>query len=195
MLYAIGLGPGDKNLLTIKAVEVIKKAEEVIVPGKMAYELVKDIREPRIVEFPMGSADRVVKSLAEEIAFKSCDVAFCCLGDPMLYSTFRNLYNELVKINPKIEVEIVPGITSVSCALAKAKIFVEKALLVTTPEFSEADVFVVMKSKKPREIAEKLKSKGFADFWLVERMFMEGERITKNLPENADYFSLVVAKR
>ncbi|MEM0315217.1 MAG: cobalt-factor II C(20)-methyltransferase [Archaeoglobaceae archaeon] len=195
MLYAIGLGPGDKKLLTLKAVEIIKKADEVIVPGKMAYELVKDIREPRIVEFPMGDASKVVRALAEELAFKSCDVAFCCLGDPMLYSTFHHLYSELVKINPRIEVEIVPGITSVSCALAKTKVFVEKALLVTTPEFHKEEVVAVMKSKKPKEIAEKLKSQGFSDFWFVERMFMEDERITKNLPENADYFSLVVAKK
>ncbi|MEM0316281.1 MAG: precorrin-2 methylase, partial [Archaeoglobaceae archaeon] len=78
---------------------------------------------------------------------------------------------------------------------AKAKVFVEKALLVTTPEFHREEVVVVMKSKKPKEVAEKLKNQGFSDFWFVERMFMEGERITKNLPESADYFSLVVAKR
>ncbi len=195
MLYAVGLGPGDKKMLTLKAVEIIKKVEEVIVPGKMAYELVKDIREPRIVEFPMRRAEKVVKALAEEIAHKSGDIAFCCLGDPMLYSTFHHLYNELIKINPKIEVEIVPGITSVSCALAKAKVFVEKSLLVTTSEFLEADVVAVMKSKKPLEIAKKLRDQGFSDFWFVERMFMEGEKVTKVLPENADYFSLVVARK
>lgn len=195
MLYAVGLGPGDKGLLTMKAVEVIKRADEVIVPGKMAYELVEDIREPRIVEFPMGNADKVVRSLAEEIAFKSSDVAFCCLGDPMFYSTFHHLYKELLRINPGIEVEIIPGITSISCALAKARVFVEKSLLVTTPDFAETEVVVVMKSKKPKEIAEKLREMGFADFWFVERMFMQGERITSDLPETADYFSIVVAKR
>lgn len=195
MLYAVGLGPGDKKLLTLKAVEIIKKVDEVIVPGKMAYELIKDIREPRIVEFPMRSADRVAKALAEEIAFKSCDVAFCCLGDPMLYSTFHHLYSELIKINPKIEVEVVPGVTSVSCALAKAKIFVEKALLVTTPEFSNVDVVVVMKSKRPLEIEKKLKKDGFSDLWFIERMFMESEKVTKDFPESADYFSMVVARR
>lgn len=195
MLYAVGLGPGDKKLLTLRAIEVIKRVDEVIVPGRMAYELVKDIREPRIVEFPMGRAEKVVKTLAEEIASKNCEIAFCCLGDPMLYSTFHHLYNEIMRINPQIEVEIVPGITSVSCALAKTKVFVEKALLVTTPELLEVEVAVVMKSKRPREIVERLKGQKFSEFWFIERMFMEGERVMKDFPESADYFSLVVARR
>uniref|UniRef100_A0A7J2THH6 Precorrin-2 methylase n=1 Tax=Archaeoglobus fulgidus TaxID=2234 RepID=A0A7J2THH6_ARCFL len=194
MLYAVGLGPGDKKLLTLRAVEVIKKVDEVIVPGKMAHGLIKDIKDSRIVEFPMGSGESVAKDLAKEIVEKRHDVAFCCLGDPMIYSTFHHLYREIAKIDPDYDVEVIPGITSASSALARGKIFVESGMLITTPEFEKPDVVVVMKAKKPKEIERKLRSNGFRDFWFFERLFMEGEKTGKDLPEKADYFSMVVAK-
>ncbi|MDW7989815.1 MAG: SAM-dependent methyltransferase [Archaeoglobaceae archaeon] len=194
MLYAIGLGPGDKKLLTLKAIEIIMNVGEVIVPGKMAYDVIKDIREPKIIEFPMRESEVVVKKLAEDIVLKNHDIAFCCIGDPMLYSTFHNLYREIKKIDPNFEIEVVPGITSVFCALAKSKIFVEKGLLITTPDFKEPDVIVVMKAKRPREIGEKIMSMGYRDFCFLERISMNGERMSRDLPEKADYFSIVVAK-
>ncbi|MEM1578956.1 MAG: precorrin-2 C(20)-methyltransferase [Archaeoglobaceae archaeon] len=194
MLYAIGLGPGDKKLITLKAVEIIKSVDEVIVPGKLAYELIKEIREPRIVEFPMGKGKEVAKLLAKEIAEKKGDIAFCCLGDPTLYSTFHHLYKELIAIRPDIEVEIIPGITSVSCALAKAKVFVEKALLISTPEFEDPDVAAVLKTKEPKKVERELKKRNFKEFWFLEKMFTSEEKFTRTLPEKADYFSIVVAK-
>ncbi len=194
MLYAVGLGPGDKKLLTLKALEVIKEVEEVIVPGKMAYELIKDIKDSRIVEFQMGKGSDAAKNLAKEIIEKKNDVAFCCLGDPMLYSTFHHLYREVLRLDPNYDVEIVPGITSVSSALARAKVFVERGMIITTPEFKKPDVVVVMKAKNPREIGERLVSEGFRNFWFLERLFMEGERTGRELPEKADYFSIVIAK-
>lgn len=194
MLYAIGLGPGDKKLLTLKAVEIIKSVDEVIVPGKLAYELIKEIREPRIVEFPMGKGKEVAKLLAKEIAEKNGDIAFCCLGDPTLYSTFHQLYRELTAIKPNIEIEIIPGITSVSCALAKAKVFVERALLISTPEFEAPDVAAILKTKEPKKVEKELKSRNFNSFWFLEKMFTSEEKFSRDLPEKADYFSIVVAK-
>ncbi|MEM4702066.1 MAG: SAM-dependent methyltransferase, partial [Archaeoglobaceae archaeon] len=121
-------------------------------------------------------------------------IAFCCLGDPMLYSTFHTLYREIVELNPEFEVEIVPGISSFSSALAKTRVFVEKGIMITTPEFEKPDVLVVMKAKKPKEIENRLRNMGFKNFWFLERMFMNGEKMSRELPERADYFSIVVAK-
>ncbi len=195
MLYGVGLGPGDRKLLTLKAIEIIKSVDEVIVPGKMAYDLIKDIREPRIVEFPMGKGEEVAKKLAKEIAERDDDIAFCCLGDPTFYSTFNLVLKELRKIKD-CKVEIVPGISSISCALAKTSTIISKSVLITTQDFHDVDTVIVLKAKKPREIKKKLADEGFSEITLLERMFMDGERVyTEELPEKADYFSVLIARR
>ncbi len=195
MLYGVGLGPGDRKLMTIRAVEVIKAVDEVIVPGKMAYDLVKDVREPRIVEFPMGSSEKVAKDLAAEIAERDDEVAFCCLGDPMFYSTFHHVVEELLRLRPDYRIEIVPGVSSISAALAKAKVFVSNSVLITTQNLEGLDTVVVLKAKKPAELERKLREQGFTSFVLLENMFMEGEKICTEMPERASYFSVLIAGR
>ncbi|MET1123799.1 MAG: SAM-dependent methyltransferase [Archaeoglobaceae archaeon] len=194
MLYGVGIGLAKQHL-TLEAVDVIKRVDEVIVPGKMAYEVVREIREPRIVEFPMGRGEDVARELAAEIAEKSYDVAFCCIGDPCLYSTFAHLVSELRKIDPDYPIKIVPGISSVAVALAVTQTFVTGSALIATQDFEEADVAIVLKVKNPRKAVEKLKKLGFSDFFLLERLFMDGERISREIPERADYFSVLVARR
>ncbi len=192
-LYGVGIGL-DKSHLTLRAIEVIKEADEVIVPGNMARNIVADVREPRMVEFPMGKSEEVAKKLGEELATRCVNerIAFCCIGDPVFYSTFHHVVDEVLRINPEVDIEIVPGITSVTASLAKAKVFVNESVLITTQDFAQTDVAVVLKAKKPREIAEKLKTMGFKDFILVENMFMDGERILKVMPERASYFSVLI---
>lgn len=192
-LYGVGIGL-DKSHLTLKAIEVIREADEVIVPGNMARNIIADVREPRMVEFPMGKSEEVAKKLGEELATRCVNerIAFCCIGDPVFYSTFHHVVDEVLRINPEVDIEIVPGITSVTASLAKAKVFVNESVLITTQDFAQTDVAVVLKAKKPREIAEKLKTMGFKDFILVENMFMDGERILKVMPERASYFSVLI---
>ena len=67
MLYGVGIGL-HKSHLTLRAIEIINEADEVIVPGKMAYNIVADVRKPRIVEFPMGYGNKVAKKLGKELA-------------------------------------------------------------------------------------------------------------------------------
>ncbi|AGK62199.1 cobalt-factor II C20-methyltransferase [Archaeoglobus sulfaticallidus PM70-1] len=195
MLYGVGLGPGDKKLLTLRAVEIIKEVDEVIVPGKMAYELIKDIREPRIVEFPMGKSEEVARSLAREISERDDDTAFCCIGDPIFYSTFHHIVEELLAINPEAEVEVIPGVSSINSALAKTRTFINNSMLLTTQDFFDVDVAVVLKAKRSKEVVEKLKERGFNEFILIERMFMDGEKVYESIPNRADYFSVLIAKK
>lgn len=195
MLYGVGIGL-TKEHLTLEAIKVIKKVDEVIVPGKMAYEIIKDIREPRIVEFPMGKSEEVVKNLAMEIASRlNEEIAFCCIGDPVFYSTFHHLVDELRNIKPDAEIRIIPGISSISTAMALTETFVSNSAIISTPDFSETEVAVILKVKNPKDVEKKLREKGFKKFFLLEKMFMEGEAFYEEMPENSSYFSVLVARR
>lgn len=195
MLIGVSLGPGDPELLTLKAIRVIKEADEVIVPGENAEKLVRLYREPKVVEFPMGRGNEVARRLADEIAERCREenIAFCCLGDAVLYSTFSLLADEVLKIAPDVEIEIVPGVSVVFSALAITKTFVKKSLLITV-DF-EPEVVAVLKAKRSGEIAEKLMSMGFRDLKFIERLHMEGQRVSDHVPKEADYFSLILGVR
>jgi precorrin-2/cobalt-factor-2 C20-methyltransferase len=191
----VGIGL-TKEHLTLEAIKVIKKVDEVIVPGKMAYEIIKDIREPRIVEFLMGKSEEVVKNLAMEIASRlNEEIAFCCIGDPVFYSTFHHLVDELRNIKPDAEIRIIPGISSISTAMALTETFVSNSAIISTPDFSETEVAVILKVKNPKDVEKKLREKGFKKFFLLEKMFMEGEAFYEEMPENSSYFSVLVARR
>ncbi len=199
MLFGVGLGPGDPKLITLKAVEVLKAVDEVIVPGKLAESLVKHIVKPRVVEFPMGRSKEVTAKLAEELADRCVkeDIAFACLGDPMFYSTFQHLVEEIFKINPNVEIEIIPGVPSFTTVFSKIKKFIDIPMLVTTLKDDDIGCIVVLKATKPKETCEFLKKMGMREFYLAERMFMDGERIEKidEPPERTDYFTIVVGMR
>ncbi len=199
MLFGVGLGPGDPKLITLKAVEVLKAVDEVIVPGKLAESLVKHIVKPRVVEFPMGKSKEITTKLAEELADRCVkeDIAFACLGDPMFYSTFQHLVEEILKINPNVEIEIIPGLPSFTTVFSKIKRFIDVSMLVTTLKDDDIGCIVVLKATKPKEICELLKKMGMREFYLAERIFMEGERIEKieEPPERTDYFTIVVGMR
>lgn len=192
MLIGVSLGPGDPELLTLKAIRVIREADEVIVPGENAERLVKPYREPRVVEFPMGKGREVAKKLAEELVnrIERENIAFCCIGDVLLYSTFSELVEEILKLKPDAKIEIVPGISVVFSALALTRTFVKRSLLITT-NFEE-EVVAVMKAKKSGEIAEKLREMGFKELKFVERLFMDGQKISDEIPIEANYFSLIL---
>jgi len=134
----VGVGPGDPELLTLKAVRILKKTGIIAVPKgreggeSMALEIIKKalpLKGKEIIElhFPMvkvlspealrPQAETVLSHLREKK-----DVAFITLGDPTLYSTFFHLYEAVLSIEPDIEAEIVPGVSSINAAGARAGI-------------------------------------------------------------------------
>lgn len=134
-LYGIGIGPGDPKLLTLKAKEVLEKAEVVFVPKagddttSWARPIVEcSIKTPkafRELTFPMTKDrttlnrywERAVRIIVKEIR-KGKQVAFVTIGDPFIYSTYIYLLNILRRDFPKIEVETIPGISAFNAAAA-----------------------------------------------------------------------------
>ena len=53
---------------------------------------------------------------------KGIDMAFLTIGDPAIYSTFFYLYDKLLKLNPELKIEIIPGVSSINASAARAKI-------------------------------------------------------------------------
>jgi precorrin-2/cobalt-factor-2 C20-methyltransferase len=138
----IGVGPGDPDLLTVKAVKALKMVDVVSVPKahaetpSMALGMVKHILEERakpaeVLElvFPMTKNEAEVKRLwaknagivAEKVESGKV-VAFITLGDPLFYSTFIYLFQSLRQEYPNVKLEIIPGVTALTACASSAQI-------------------------------------------------------------------------
>lgn len=138
VFYGIGVGPGDPELLTLKAMRVLngttvlaypKSSETASENESKAYSIVRAAgvagSEPLELLFPMtkdaDALEEARKSAAASIIERleqGKDVAFITLGDPMLYSTFSYLV-PLIK-EAGAEVRSIPGVTSFSAAASIA---------------------------------------------------------------------------
>lgn len=202
MLIGVGLGPGDPELLTIKAVKAIEDADEVIVPGKLAYDVVSKYRVPRLVEFPMGRSERIEDELSGELARRCVqeNIVFATLGDAAFFSTFQHIAIKTRQKNPEVEIQMIPGVPSFTAVFSRLNLFVDAPFLVTTPDVGDTEYAVILKVKKPAEVAEKLANVGYRQFIVAERIFMEKEKVeiashAGEVRERADYFTLLVGVR
>jgi precorrin-2/cobalt-factor-2 C20-methyltransferase len=133
--YGVGVGPGDPELLTLKAVRVLQQCDAIYVPtsrlSKQTY--VADIAaayaasDSEVVPVNFSLADHASgrqqhwHNTAQEIAARlqdGQDVAFVTLGDALLYSTYIYLLRALYEVLPEPRVETVPGISAVSSVAA-----------------------------------------------------------------------------
>ncbi|WP_310621549.1 precorrin-2 C(20)-methyltransferase [Flexibacterium corallicola] len=131
-LYGIGLGPGDPELLTLKAHRLITNASTIAYPSAIdtpsfARSIAKDYIREGLREIPMPMPmktdrfpaievyERAAKEIAEVLQTGE-DVHVLCEGDPFLYGSFMYLYERLVDRFP---CEIVPGVSSImACGAA-----------------------------------------------------------------------------
>lgn len=130
-LHLIGVGPGDPDLLTIRAVRVLRTAHVVAYPATgedsaFAREIAADYIEPDAILLPVtipmaiergpaqaaydGAASLILGHLAHDR-----NVAWLCEGDPLFYGSAMYL---LSRLGGAARVEIVPGITSLTAAAA-----------------------------------------------------------------------------
>ena len=145
ILYGVGIGPGDPELLTLKAVRALKAADVIAIPkskgesDSIAFSIVKgtvDLSNKETVElvFPMTKDKEVLRKAREEAAVAIADrlkagknVACIALGDPMFYSTFSYLIPLVKERLPGVTIEVVPGISSVMASAAAAVISLTEA--------------------------------------------------------------------
>ncbi|MGM9540625.1 precorrin-2 C(20)-methyltransferase [Anaerovibrio sp.] len=133
-LFGIGVGPGDPELLTVKAINAIKQLDVIIAPktekkdGSVALNIASQYIKPEteIVYqvFPMtvgfAEDDTAWQSNKQEILEllqAGKNVGFLTLGDPMFYSTYIYVFR-LLQHEP-VEIETIPGIPAF-CAIGSA---------------------------------------------------------------------------
>jgi precorrin-2/cobalt-factor-2 C20-methyltransferase len=201
MLIGLGLGPGDKELLTLRAVRLLKEADAVFVPGKMAADLVRGYREPEVLSFPMTDDEEEIRLALIDNARRIAEVAvngtavLGMIGDPSFYSTFNRQCGVLREVRPDIECRVEPGISSITAFASRAGIALDGGFVVTDGE--DPNAIIMLKVKNPRKKAEELRVRGYSEFVLAERVFLDHERIYRGneLPETSDYFSIMMARK
>lgn len=177
ILYGIGVGPGDPDLITLAAVKALSEVDVVFAPAstKNDFSVALDIIRPHLrasveirrLDFPMTRDDAVrtaargrnAEAVLECLHGGRC-AAFITLGDPLIYSTFGHLLRELRARDDQAEVRIIPGVTSFQAAAARLeKTLVEgdESLVVATGNsdvgrlaklLDVADAAVVLKPAK-----------------------------------------------
>lgn len=143
-LTAVGLGPGDPELLTLKGLRAIQAAQLIFVPRSRGrgQSLALQVASPHIdparqavIELPLPmTRDAEVLESAWQAAAETIAAAFqelrvqgvvdrrgvyLLLGDPLLYGTFPYIQAALQRLCPAMAVEIVPGVTSFAAAAAR----------------------------------------------------------------------------
>jgi precorrin-2/cobalt-factor-2 C20-methyltransferase len=138
--WGVGVGPGDPELLTLKAHRILTQSPVVCIPKQgfstdgYSYNIVKgflDGTKQELVEliFPMTKDieklrpywDENLSAIMQRISTGK-DCAFITEGDPLLYSTFTNIYQLLSHRHPEVPVRVVPGVTSISGVSAQAMV-------------------------------------------------------------------------
>ncbi len=222
MLYGIGVGPGDPELLTIKAVKLLQSADIIAVPDKgsgekTALNIVKEYVEGKELIFCSTPMTRDAQRLEEgytlaadtlcHLLEQGKTVAFITLGDPTVYSTYIYIHKKVIAKG--YTAEIIPGVTSfcaVAARLGRSLCEGSDRLMIVPASHKEVDDCLSIDTnlvfmKAGREIGA-LKDKlaqydmleGAA---MVENCGMEGESVYPNfadLEETSGYFSVVLAK-
>lgn len=138
-LIGVGVGPGAPDLLTLRAVNVLRSAPVLALPrgndfcASVAWEIVKshipaDSEQERLfLTFPMvHEPARLKKAWAHaqaaigERLMKGLDVAFATEGDPSLFSSFIYLKDAAPELWPGVQVEVVPAVSSITAVPAVA---------------------------------------------------------------------------
>lgn len=129
--YGIGVGPGDPELLTIKALRALERVDVLCVPRSAADKdslalsvVVKNLTKEYLIvdlDFPMSKDPEVLKASWDRagqavsgLLLEGRQAAFITIGDPMFYSTYGYLLRYIKEHHPQLEVETIPGVTSFS---------------------------------------------------------------------------------
>ena len=220
--YGVGVGPGDPKLMTLRAIELIRENDVIAVPGKepkesVAYKIaaavVPEIADKELVPVYMPMIkDRALideehkkgAALLKKYLDQGKNVVYITLGDPTIYCTFSYLQHYLEADG--YPVELVSGISSITAAAARLNLpltewdeplHVLPAVHKTDAAMDLPGTYVLMKSASHmKDVKETLRKSG-KDVQAVIDCGMPTEQVSRSLeeiPDDAGYFALVIAK-
>ena len=227
--YGIGVGPGDSELVTVKAVRIIKSVDCIFAPradsksSSLALDIVADIcKGKRVVEqvYPMVKDKTQLETAwlasANEIEREITagnSVAYLTIGDPLTFSTYCYLLEQLSKIIPAEKIHTIPGITSYNAAasLANFSLIEQSEKLAIVPVSSDIDelrpilngfdtVILMKVTKKLDEVIELLEEMELIDNSLfASYVGFEKEFITRDLLSlkgaGKGYLSVIIVRK
>src|SRR5881397_1874603 len=130
-LYGLGMGPGDPELVTLKALRLLRAAAVVAYPApeegdsfarRIAAEWLNRGQKEIAIRFPMrpGPPPAIYDEAAAQLAAvldQGDDIAFLCQGDPLFYGSFAGI---MTRLAPRYPVMVVPGVSSLTACAAAA---------------------------------------------------------------------------
>lgn len=222
LLYGVGVGPGDPELMTLKAVRLIKENDIIALPGAkpretVAYEIalaaVPELSYKQLISVYMPMThDKEEQRRCHEKGAKILEaylkegknVVYLTLGDPTVYSTFT--YIQQIVEKDGFKTQLVSGVPSFCAAAARVniplsiwneQIHVLAAVHNLTETLPSGGTCVLMKSgSKMKQVKEIIRKSG-RDAVMVENCGTEKEQIylhVDDIPDTAGYYSLIIAK-
>lgn len=222
ILFGVGVGPGDPEEMTLKAVRTIRENQYIAVPGKevretVAYKIavgaVPELDEKELIPLymPMIKDKEAIEKYHDEAADvvegylkEGKNVVFLTLGDPTIYSTYMYVHKRIKARG--YQTKVISGIPSFCAAAARMDISLtewnEELHVIPAVHNIESDLNysgtrVLMKSaRKMAQVKEKLAASA-QKVYMVEDCGMKTERIytdVKDIPDEASYYSLIIAK-
>lgn len=221
-LYGLGIGPGDPELITLKALKLLQATDVLAYPAlEDGDSLARAIIAPHLnrhkteiaVRIPMTVArepaqavyDRAAEELGAHLE-QGSDVVVLCEGDPFFYGSFMYLFGRIAE---KFPVEVVPGVSSLTaCATAlQSPLSARNDILTVLPaplgsdilkeRLAQTDSAAIIKVgrhfSRVRDLIDEMGLTGEARY--IERATMENEKILplSEVPADAaPYFSMIL---
>lgn len=221
VLYGIGLGPGDAELMTVKAARLISAAKVIAYPTlaggdsfarSIAADLISAEAHEIKINVPMkvdrAPAQAAYDRAASEISSllqTGLDVVVLCEGDPFFYGSFMYIH---ARLKERFQIEIVPGITAMTASAATLglPLAARNEMLSVIPgplpdedlrnKISAADSVVIMKvGRHLGRIRAVIKTLGLLDqAHYIERASLPNQRKLSlaDAPDPAPYFSMIL---
>ena len=213
ILFGTGIGPGDPELMTLKAVRLIRENDTIAVPGEkpeesIAYQIavqaVPELAEKELVAIPMPMTKNAKELKENHLLDAGKNVVFLTLGDPTVYSTYLYVHRRVLEDG--YDARIVSGVTSFCAAaasLSEGLVENSEELHVIPASYQIEDALelsgtkVLMKAgKKMPAVKQFLKEKNCRAV-MVENCGMDTEQkyfSAEEIPDQASYYSLIIVK-
>ncbi|MDG2032449.1 MAG: precorrin-2 C(20)-methyltransferase [Rhodospirillales bacterium] len=223
-IWGIGVGPGDPDLMTLKAHRILQVADVIAYPAPAGSDsLVRSIAAPHIPtgaeEFVISTPMDVARHPAQDVYDWATDeigkmadagksVVILCEGDPFFYGSFMYLYSRL---SGSYDVKVVPGVSSVNACAAELGIplAARNDVISAIPATLDAETLkvrlraadtasIIKAGRHLKKVKQVLDTLGVTDNAMyIERATMDNQRIlplSQVSEDTAPYFSMVIVQ-